>query len=517
MMNKRLRNVFKSVIMFAALSVFSTASMANEFDPYDDIIHLLEARTGTISGTHHATGYYVIAIGFSGHSSENKGREAARMDAHRKISEMVNGVVASGSSGASSEYVTVSNSETTQDFSREEYFNVINMSFSGSLTSIKEIKTGKYNGEHYVALMLAETDVNNSHKLARSSNSMSNGGDMTIIVTGGTGDSIAKNELTEKIVESKGYGSLKLGKTKARKLALEDALNNAVQQAQGVMLQGKSGKFNEAISLAISMKSEGYITSYEILTDDVIQGEVVVEISAVVNSGKLLNDVSFYTNILGNPVFNISSENEAKKRWLGDELERLGFAINEGSDKTTHTFYLEQTQTQVEDHKGAKGTETSVNVVLKDNYSNDILFTVTNNPIKTRIYVKPESRAKQVSEHAAYKQLQKKMGAEIIQSLAKRAEKGTVYRIVLKNSNRNDVALFKHVLNNGTSGNVETWHWDKKGKTMILEYRFSGPLSEALDQSLDELYASFKKEGKGRRPHAIEINNRGAEFNIIKS
>ena len=50
---------------------------------------------------------------------------------------------------------------------------------------------------------------------------------------------------------------------------------------------------------------------------------------------------------------------------------------------------------------------------------------------------------------------------------------------------------------------------------MILDYRFSGTLSNALDQSLDEIYATFKTQGKGRRPHMQKAGKRKAIFTIV--
>jgi len=282
-------------------------------------------------------------------------------------------------------------------------------------------------------------------------------------------------------------------------------------------LQGKSGSFNDALTMALSTKTEGYVNEYEILDEDIERGNYYVIMLAEVNSGKLLNDVNFYLNVLGSPVFNVASDNKLKSAWITDELERLGFSINDGKTKATHTFNLKQNQRQIEDHKGSKGIETALTVTLKDNYTGDILFTVINEPIKTRIYVKPTSRAKQVSEHVAYKQMKKKLGVEVIQSLARNAEKGTVYQIVLKNAKRTDVDIFKHVLNNGTEGNVESWDWDKKGKVMTLNYRFSGQLSEAFDQGLKEIYSTFKTEGKGRRPHMEKKGQRAAYFNMVRS
>ncbi|KLV07293.1 hypothetical protein ABT56_05765 [Photobacterium aquae] len=512
-MKKLLRNILKTAAVVIASSTMSVPVIA---EPMDDVFTLFDMGGGTISGRSAATGYYVVAMGLSDRSNETKGLEEARIDALRKLNEMINGVTMSGSSSASMEYITVS-AEEDREFSKESFVDVVNTRFSGSLSAVKELKSGKYDGSYFVAMLITESDVNKISKLRASSSHSGVAGNTIIIANGSDGASIAQAELKSEFVEAKGLADMKHGEAEARKLALTNALHNAIQQVQGVMLQGKSGKFNDAIALAISTKSEGYVSGYELLDEDIARGQYYVIIEAEVNSGKLLNDVSFYTKIFGQPVFDVHSENSFKTDWLVDELERLGFSINDGKTKSTHSFYLNQKQKSVENHKGVHGIETAVSVELKDNQTGEILFTVTNDPLKSRIYVDPISRSKQVSEHVAYKQLKNAMGVEIIQSLARHAEKGMLYQIVLKNAKRTDVELFKHVLNNGSGGQVEGWNWNKNGKVMILDFRYSGPLSEAFDQSLNEIYRTFKQEGKGRRPHAETINNRTAEFKIITS
>lgn len=510
-MNMRLRT-FKCTLLTLSLAY----SLMLSAEPMDDVFTLFDMGGGTISGNSATDGYYVVAMGLSSKSNESKGLEDARLDALRKLTEMIHGVTASGGSTLSMEHVTVSDSGGDREFSNQSFFEVVNTQFTGSLSAVKELKSGNYDGDYFVALMIAENDIKKLGRL-RSNSQSGHTSNMVIIASRDMAASVAETELKSQFVESKGLADIKHGEAEARKLALVNAMYNAVQQVQGVMLQGKAGKYNGAVSLAISAKSEGYVSSYELLDEYVARGQYYVVIEAEVNSAKLLDDVSFYTQVLGQPVFDIQSQNQLKTDWLTDELESLGFVMNDGKSKPSHSFSLKQKQKDVINHKGVKGIETQVSIELKDNTSGEILFTVVNEPIKSRIYVDPISRAKQVSEHIAYKQMQKKMGVEVIQSLARHAEKGTVYKIVLKNARRSDVDLFKHVLNNGSSGEVESWSWDKNGKVMTLDYRYSGPLTEAFDQSLNEIYSTFKQSGKGRRPHAVKINNSGAEFNIINS
>jgi len=515
-MNQPRRNICYRLLAVATLFFASMSAIAG--DPMDDVFSLLDSGGGTRSGINKVDGYYVVAMDTSGRSSESKGYEEARMGALRQLTEMINGVAMSGSTQASMTYITVTDGDNSRDFSRESFVDVVNTQFQGQLSAAKVLKKGKYDGDYFVAMVIAQSDLANIAAL-RTPGATQNqqSGNTIIIATDTANQQIANFANGPTSVESKGLASMKSGEQKAREQAMQDAIRNAVQQAQGVMLQGKSGMFNDALAMALSTKTEGYVSSYEILDEDIERGSYYVIMMAEVDSGKLLNDVNFYLNILGQPVFSVKSDNKAKTDWITDELERLGFAINDGSGKPTHTFYLKQNQRPVEDHKHSKGIETSLSVSLKDNHTGDILLTVNNLPIKTRIYVQPESRAKQVSEHVAFKQMKAKLGPEVIQSLARHAEKGTIYKIVLKNAKRTDVDIFKHVLNNGTNGTVETWNWDKKGKTMTLDYRFSGPLTEAFDQSLNEIYSSFKKQGKGRRPHMKKVDNRSAYFDIVRS
>ncbi len=515
-MKNLLRNIYSKLTLVTALLLISSIAVAG--DPMDDVFSLLDSGGGTRSGINNLDGYYVVAMGTSSRSSEAKGYEEARMNALRQLTEMINGVTMSGSTRSSMKYITISDGDNDSEFSKESFVDVVNVTFKGQLSAAKMLKKGEYDGDYFVAISIAQSDIKNVSTLQSAASNTSNNGGNTVIISTDAGNlSVAEFNKASSSVESKGLASMKGGEQKAREQALQDAIRNAVQQAQGVMLQGKSGTFNDALTMALSTKTEGYVSGYEILDEDIERGNYYIIMMAEVNASKLLNDVNFYLNVLGQPVFTVTSENKSKSAWISDELERLGFSLNDGKTKATHSFALKQSQRVIEDHKGSKGIETALTITLTDNYTGDILFTVINKPIKTRIYVKPVSRAKQVSEHVAYKQMKKKLGIEVIQSLARHAEKGTVYQIVLKNAKRTDVDIFKHVLNNGTAGSVESWDWDKTGKKMTLNYRFSGPLSEAFDQGLKEIYSTFKTQGKGRRPHMEKKSQRAAYFNMVRS
>jgi hypothetical protein len=500
-------SIYKFFLLSISALFISAHSGLVSADPMDDVFSML-GQGGTRSGVNALDGYYVVAMGTSNYSSESKGKEQARLDALRQLNEMINGVKTSGSTEVSMKYVTISDGTNKQEFSKERFVDVINHSFNGYLSAVKMLKSGQYNGDYFVVLVITERDVAKIVSLRTQPISSDSSGISSQVST----VTIAKFSDSAASVEAKGLASMKKGESIARELAVQDAIKNAVQQAQGVMISGKSGQFNEAVAIAISTKTEGYVSSYEILDEDIERGQYYVVIAADVNKGQLISDANFYLDIFGDAKFSISSTNRDKVDWLTDELEKLGFSLS--NNQASHTFTLSQSQRPVEDHKGSKGIETTVTIQLVHNASGAIILTIVNTPIKSRIYIKPESRAKQVSEHQAHKQITEKLGLEVIQSLAAHAERGVVYPIFIRNANRNDVAIFKHILENSTNGTVENWKWNKKNKTMVLNYRFSGSLSQAFDQGLDELYQTFKLEGKGRRPYLKLVNNQQANFEI---
>lgn len=502
-----MRNILKQWL--CCLIFFASAiSPAHAGDPIDDVFALLDTDGGVISGNNELDGYYIVALGTAEHDAKAKGIEAARISALKQLNEMVNGIAISGSDTASFEYIALNQNDNQQTFSEQQFISTVKTSFHGHLSAAKTLRSGEYDGYYFSAVMIAESDVKQISLLAAQQPKPS--------VSQGSGEqSVAEFEQVSAWVEAKGIGSLKRGEKAARVEATNDAIRNAVQQAQGVMVQGKSGLFNEAIAMAISTKTQGYVKTYEIQDEEVGRGSYRVIIMAEVDSKALLNDVSFYTKVLGQPVFTIESNGD-QQLWLAKELERLGFKISANSERASHTFKLIETATRIEDHKKSQGYQTELSLVLINNDSGDILFTINNNPNKTRIFVAPITRAQQVSKKVAYKQLKKQVAKEVIQSLAKAAEKGFVYAINIKNANKKDFQIFKHVLTNGATGELGTWTWQSDSKTISMNYVFRGPLSEVMDQALNELYASFKSQNPKRRLHLRKLTENKADFEIVR-
>jgi len=103
-----------------------------------------------------------------------------------------------------------------------------------------------------------------------------------------------------KEIKAKGYGTIYgNNKAAARDKAIEDAQRKAVEQAMGTMISSESVTKNfQLISDRILSLSSGYIEKYRVISEKEVDGEVEVEIAAIVGMSKLNDSVQAIKNLI---------------------------------------------------------------------------------------------------------------------------------------------------------------------------------------------------------------------------
>jgi len=103
-----------------------------------------------------------------------------------------------------------------------------------------------------------------------------------------------------KEIKAKGYGTIHGdNKAAARDKAIEDAQRKAVEQAMGTMISSESVTKNfQLISDRILSLSSGYIEKYRVISEKEVDGEVEVEIAAIVGMSKLNDSVQAIKNLI---------------------------------------------------------------------------------------------------------------------------------------------------------------------------------------------------------------------------
>ncbi len=121
---------------------------------------------------------------------------------------------------------------------------------------------------------------------------------------------IAQDEAT---VNAKGFGT-------DRGTALQDAYRNAVSQAVGTYVSSETSVENfVVIKDAISTKSQGYITSYAVVTEGPANGMFQMEINAKVSLSPLKADVKLLADAIGGVRFLVMYDNrKVDSKMVGD-------------------------------------------------------------------------------------------------------------------------------------------------------------------------------------------------------
>ncbi len=515
------------VIIFSA-DYSQCASNAKSKFAWDENIFEIVAELGSNGGGVRAShdtihGNYIVALSFYPAKGDlTQAYEAARLDALKEISHFINGVEVSGQtkmkSGESYRYQNGQESSSLY----EEFLSVTKTYFKGNVAGAQTWKKATKGKKVYVVMLLDETGLKQRgvfkklgatdvSKSSNSSGSFSSAQRNNFISGPSTGG-------RDQLVTVTGIAPMRDGSTAtARNEAIRDALRNAVQQVNGVIIQGRSGRWGKHVSNAISSRTEGYISTYKVLKEGPRYGDYEVMIEAVVNRSALVRDVDLYLEALASPTFKVNAPGRYYN-WFSSELKKIGFNIIGRNGNASHAFEIAINQHEVPNSVGgpsAYSTEIAVNLV--DLKNSEILFTIRNNPQRTQIFLSSKAVSKVASEKAAMKQLKKKMTAEIINALAQRSRTGQVYNILIRNANRRDYRLFKHCLESGGEGRIISWNYSSKNKSLSLKYRFPGSLSQAFDGVLHQLYDAYKLEGKRRKPKAEKIGTHEAIFEIIGS
>ncbi|MCJ8273873.1 MAG: flagellar assembly protein T N-terminal domain-containing protein, partial [Psychrosphaera sp.] len=263
------------------LLIMSMSSLASAVvTPMEQVIKLLDNQGGSRTGRTDKEGYYIVVVAFASHGDEYQAYELARLDALKQLNDYVNGTVISGYAQSSLSY------DSESEGVKQSFSEVVVNQFKGAVSGARVLKKGQYDGEHFVAMVLAQNDVKQTVALKSPEDSSVFAGRATATV---------------KSVTAKGLASMKNGSAQARKQAIENAIRNAVQQAKGVMVSGRAGMFNGMLSTALSTKTQGYVQSYDIIDESKRRGDYAVIIKALVDTGQLLRDVDFYLAAFNSP------------------------------------------------------------------------------------------------------------------------------------------------------------------------------------------------------------------------
>ena len=299
------------------------------------------------------TGHAVMAIGMTASQGDpNVAMEIARTDAYRKLAAFI-----SGQQVASlTEYNLRSDGVDTV----RSFFSQRSVKVSATIRAAQEQASGRYQGRHYVALLLTENGIDVASHF--------------------------KQQLDGNTLMATGIASLQGGIEKARQLALDSALRNAVAMYNGVGAAGQSTVVNATqLRSKMATRTNGVVSRYRITREESVDGSYRVEIVATIEES--ITDPSQISQAvrenLGRPATFIDTENALARQALSELLIKEGFDVTGRPEGAR--FVLDVTTSFDERPALADmlGRQTTLQVQLQDTMSSDPAIHIANDPAQS--------------------------------------------------------------------------------------------------------------------------------------
>lgn len=145
---------------------------------------------------------------------------------------------------------------------RDAFMSEARTNIKAYLRAVEVVQSGKFGGERYAFARVCKNHIQVSKEL--------------------------KAQLQDNTVQAAGMADLSQGKEKARRMALDDALRNAVAQYHGVTSAAQSTvQDGEDLRSKMATRSSGAVSKYKIVKETIVNGTVRVEIIAEVTEKKV--------------------------------------------------------------------------------------------------------------------------------------------------------------------------------------------------------------------------------------
>ena len=180
-----------------------------------------------------------------------------------------------------------------------------------------------------------------------------------------------------------GIASMEQGREKARRMAIDDALRNAVTQYHGVDTMSQTTVSDGSdLQSKMATRSNGMVSKYQIVSEDVQNGVYRVQIVAtVVDKPKDANpDALTIRENLGRPSIYIDTNDTLARKELEVMLKKHNFDITRRKDQARFILTAKVERIEQPAIADMMGCRTVLDISLKDKMSSDQALVITNDP-----------------------------------------------------------------------------------------------------------------------------------------
>lgn len=337
-----LRNL--AAITFAAVATFTLPAHA---DRIDDMLSV--GQTTVLFGSP-SRGNCVGALGFSTTTSKkNRDRQVARDLAYEELGAFISGRNVSSSSR--------SRIESVNGKSAESFFSSVQTNMNSFLSGTEVKRSGTFEDQTYVYLEVCEKQIQSGKSL--------------------------QVEMDSNRIEARGVAALNQGVEKARRMALDDALRNAVAQYTGVSTVSQSTiQDAEKLRSKQATRTSGHVEKYRVIDEGKTAKEYFVVISAIVveRETSQSNISEAVRENLGRPSIYIDTTDQLARKELSVVLKSNKFDITNNQSSARFIMRVSVLIDEQPALADMLGRTTTLDISLEDKMSNEPAIRITNIP-----------------------------------------------------------------------------------------------------------------------------------------
>jgi len=300
------------------------------------------------------TGVAIISIGQGSNPRGNIAIDMAKQEATKNLLAFLKGERISATEQAMTSY--------SGDDVVESYYSKMRTDVNGAIKSAYMYKSGQYDGSQYAAVIVSERSKDISQAFAdRKSNPM---------------------------ITARGFASMRNGIGKARTLALEQALRNAVEQYGGVSMASKTTIENaERYRSKLSAVAQGVVKRYTISSEgrqgNDYQVEIAAEVVEELEGG--MQSIDAIKENLGRPSFYLAIEDARLAGMVKKILINNGFEITpvERMAKYKVVAKVDKLEMPMPAMPDMMGLRTTITINVKDKHNRQDILMVENDPMET--------------------------------------------------------------------------------------------------------------------------------------
>lgn len=252
--------------------------------------------------------------------------------------------------------------ESVNGKASDSFLSDVRTNVKAYLRAVEVVRSGTANGTRFAFARVCQNSANISDQL--------------------------RGVLRDNTVRAVGIASLDLGREKARRMALDDAVRNAVTQYSGVTTTSSTTVQNATdLQSKMATRTKGIVSKYTVVTEEASQGVYRIEIVATVEEQKAETNPAVMAQAvrenMGRPSIYVDAKDQLAREIFEELLKKNHFDVTRKAKMARYIMTVNSTYEEEPVLEDMIGRRTTLNVSVKDRMSPDVAVQLSNDPAQS--------------------------------------------------------------------------------------------------------------------------------------